>query len=56
MFLSDQMKILGEDEESVNKQVNDLKMKHEIEMAQLEHKISMLEIEMQEALMKIEEF
>jgi hypothetical protein len=38
------VKVLGDEEESINKQIHDLKTKYEIEMAQLENKIAMMVI------------
>ena len=53
--MSDHMKILGDEEESINKQIADLKTKYQIEIAQLEHSVSMLTIQEQEYLLTIEE-
>lgn len=54
-MVSNQMKILGDEEQSISRQITDLKTKYEIEIAQLEHKVSMLTIQEQEYILTIEE-
>lgn len=46
--------VLGEEEESINRQIMDLKTKYEIEIAKLENTVSNLTIERQEHLMLID--
>lgn len=54
-FVNRQLKVLGEEEEAINKQILDLKTKYEIEIVKLQNSVSNLTIEKQENLMVIEE-